>query len=93
MIQENQLSGIVPDAMASWKRLEEISLHNNRLSGKIPDAMASCKFLQKFLSSDAISCLVRFQMHLHLGRNFRSLMRPGIGCPVPFLLRWNPYRT
>ena len=48
---DNQLSGKLPDATASWSKLYMMVFSTNRLSGKIPDSTASWSKLLIMLSS------------------------------------------
>jgi len=49
MLQENKLTGPIPESLGACRALEVLGLHSNMLSGKVPsDALMKCPKLRYF---------------------------------------------
>ncbi len=52
-VQNNQLTGTVPAAMATMSGLQVLLVHNNRLTGAIPEALCSLRLNTAFFATDS----------------------------------------
>ncbi|KAJ6289582.1 hypothetical protein OIU78_025498 [Salix suchowensis] len=93
VLEDNELSGGLPDGIQGWKSLNELNLTNNKLSGQIPDEIGSLQALNYLdLSGNYFSGKIPIELE-DLNLNQLNLSNNMLSGALPPLYAKEMYRS